>query len=239
MATRFYFPSLVIWPAPAYPTPDAGWEVASGMGVGTTQCPTHLMMSSVPSPSAAYATLTGARTGTGAVAGPADVVCRCYLSAPLVGNQTITGTVKGQIPGTENNAAADATTQISIRVVSGDGATVRGTSLALHTNALSSELTATGTNRKNPLAALSPVTLGSVSALDGDRILVEIGVRKNEAGTTSRNYSAVVGTDNATDFPEDETTTTANNSWLEFSQTLTLADMPPRVGSLGLMGVGY
>lgn len=238
MATRFYFPSLTIWTPPFSPAADAAWDDATLASENTV--PRVMIMTSVPSPAAAYPTVTAARTATGtAPVGPANILVRAFLSVPLVGNQTITGTVKGQFGMLENNASANAMPQMGIRVITPSN-TVRGTLLALHSNALSSELpTGAPANRKNPLAALSPASLSSVSAQDGDRILIEVGVRKEEVATTSRTYTYILGTDDASDAAENETDTTEANSWVEFSQTLTLQDMPPRLGSLSLTGMGF
>jgi hypothetical protein len=145
------------------------------------------------------------------------------ISMPLAA-QTITGTVKGYALFSESDAAQDCRVQCEIRIISQAG-TVRGTLLAADTGALSSEFVATPTNRRIPLLAATN-TLTSVSAQEGDYLVVEIGHRTHVASGTS--YTATVRwQDNpgSTDLPEDETDTDATKApWLEFSQTLILND---------------
>jgi len=147
-----------------------------------------------------------------------------YVSDPIDG-QTISGTVKAQIICRESNAATDATMAITIKVVSNDGGTLRGTLLAIAASDLINtsppEWTTTATNRRFLDASeVTPVTLTPVVAQDGDRIVVEIGMR--EVTTTSSRYGRFwLGDDGASDLPEDDTTTdTTMNPWIEFSQTI-------------------
>lgn len=239
MSTRFYLPSHQVWPYPAKPAFDAAWDdiiTDAEIPLGVT-----CLMSPRASPNAAYNTRDAGASNTGVVvAGPADILLRQYVSPPLNGAQTIDGTVKGQHRCFSSNAAADAQSQMLILVVSEDCATVRGTALAAHTEALSSEWPqAAGiANRKNPLASLSPVTLSSVSASDRDRIVIQIGARKHEAGTTSRNYTINFGTASANDLAEDETDTDADRPWIEFSASWSFHEEGPRVSSLAMMGCG-
>jgi len=231
VATRLYIPSFPIWANPytAAPFWHASWE----------QVPSNMRRSQITSTSApqGYGTVGGPFTESNATSGAVDVACVQLISQPLDGDQTITGTITGQVRASESNAAANAMTQLVAYVIAPDG-TTRGVLYAGHTNALSSELATSLTNRTLPLAALSPASLSSVTALSGDRIVVEIGARKTEASTTSRNLSIGVGTDSASDLPADETTTTADNGWVEFSQNLVFWADAPRIGSLGLLGVG-
>jgi hypothetical protein len=145
------------------------------------------------------------------------------ISMPLAA-QTITGTVKGYALFSESDAAQDCRVQCEIRIISQAG-TVRGTLLAANTDALSSEFVATPTNRRIPLLAATN-TLTSVSAQEGDYLVVEIGHRTHVASGTS--YTATVRWQDdpgSTDLPEDETDTDATKApWLEFSQTLILND---------------
>jgi len=213
MATRFYFIDGVTGTPPTLlvPTFDAAW--------GDTEDAVRRWLSDIDEPfSDAFETLTGDEA---VATSPLDVLVAQFISGPLEGAQTITGTVKGQIRASEANIDADYRAQVVIRVVSRDGTSVTGTLLAADTSALSSEFATALTNRKFPLAASSPVTLSSVSAVDGDRIVIEVGFRSHNAHTTSRLGSLRIGRASATDLAEDETTTTDNNPWLEFSQILT------------------
>ncbi len=155
---------------------------------------------------------------------PIDVLGVQLISARLAA-QTISGTVKGQIRTSEENADADYRAQVVIRVVSEDGSSVIGTLLAADGSALSSEFAVTTlTNRKFPLAAVSPATLSSLAVSEGDRIVVEIGNRSHNSHTTNRQALFNLGSAPTTDLAEDETTTTANRPWIEFSDDITFAN---------------
>jgi hypothetical protein len=127
----------------------------------------------------------------------------------------------------ESATAADLRAQTVIRVVSNDGTTVRGTLIASNGGALSNEFAASLTNRYFPLGGSTAP--GSVNALDGDRIVIEVGYRKHENATSLRSgtlsFGAVSGgTDNA----DDETGTAANVPWIEFADTLSFKSVSTR-----------
>jgi hypothetical protein len=149
---------------------------------------------------------------------PYDVLLRQYYSEPLAA-QTISGTVGGQIRAYESNAAADFCIAVTARVVSADGATSRGTLFSYFPGSLASEFAgpSTLTNRYAPPAGTA---LSSVDALDGDRIVIEIGFRSFNTSTTAYTGYMSFGDAAASDLAVDETTTTANNPWIEFSGTI-------------------
>jgi len=112
---------------------------------------------------------------------PEYIAVAQYVSEPLTA-QTISGTVKGQLRCMESAAAFNGTIAVLIKVVSFDGKTVRGTLLSLSASDATTtppEFAASLTNRKlmdvneNPLLSLT-----SVDAQDGDRIVVELGIRE-------------------------------------------------------------
>ena len=235
MATRLYLATFRLFPNPEI-APDAAWDDL------TISEPLMLALHGDISIVAQEHGGTDPKgfTNTGVtVAGPANALVRALRSPPLDVDQTIAGTVTGQIRASQSHVNANAMVQMGIRVVAPDGS-IRGTLLALHTEALSSEVTvgATQTNRTLPLAALSPATLTSVDALAGDRIIVELGLRKTEAGTTSRNYNMSFGTTNITDLPVNETDTAGFSPWIQFSQDLTFGNPGPRLSSLMMAGMG-
>jgi hypothetical protein len=84
------------------------------------------------------------------------------------------------------------------------------------------ELTTVGRNQMFPAPGVNPATLSSVSALDGDRILLDLGHRAD--ATTNNNVSIVGGTlasfGGANDLTAGGIETTQLNPWVEFSQTL-------------------
>lgn len=203
MATRFYLANTTVdAPVSGFTIPGSGW--ASAMTNAVLKKATTTKASST----------TGSLTaGGGAATGNRQQAA--HLSAPLFA-QTITGTVKGQIRCQEVSAGDDRFPQIRVLVVSGDGSVVRGTLLDFDNSALSHEWATSLTSRQFPRGGA--VAVSSVAALAGDRIAIETGVGRSVI--SGNNITMIYQDDNATDLPEDETTTAANNSWLEFSQTL-------------------
>lgn len=223
MATRFYFPSS--GGAPVSPDFDAAWEDTTRASRRTTS-------------TSKTGTLTVAKQFGQGAAGAVDVLAVQFISDPLASGLTISGTVKGQIVCAEYSTDLNARAQLVIRVVSGDGSTVRGTLAAAQTEALSSEwgLDNAPKNRKFPLAAISPVTVTNVDAQEGDRIVIEVGAKvddgfADEMEMTFRDFGE-------TDLPEDETSSTlAGNPWIELSATLTFASSE-EVLSRSVLGLG-
>gem|GEM_PF-1203328 len=155
-------------------------------------------------------------------AGPAnDTLIRQFVSDPLSA-QTISGTVKGQLRCRESDAAADFCRALIIKVVSGDGGTVRGTLLSHFPESLTSEFDAGSTpvNRNFPPS----LTLSSVEAQAGDRLVIEIGFRAFNTETTTYTGYIHLNDSTGTDLPEDESTTDNLCGWLEFSADLNFLD---------------
>lgn len=148
--------------------------------------------------------------------------CGRFVSPPLKA-QTISGTVKGQFLCSETASGDNYTLAVAIKVVQPDGSD-RGVLLAVSasddTSATPPEMVvSTATNRKvldsGESASLS---LSSVAASAGDYLVFEVGARQ---GSTSSNNILVNGRgDQSTDLPEDDTTTSVFNSWLEFSSDI-------------------
>ncbi len=159
------------------------------------------------------------------------LVCR-FVSAALAA-QTILGTIKGQVLSQEDNARADYRAQLLVRVVSNDGAIVRGILLAHDTDVLRSEFATTLVNRKYPVAwSLAGAMVNTLSTVDGDRLVFEIGARRHNTGTSSFTATLQFG-DNGTDLPEDETAT-VGDPWIELSHDVVFAGAtPPPVGFIG------
>lgn len=154
----------------------------------------------------------------GTATSPYDVLLRQFISDPLAA-QTISGTVKGQIKCRESSDANDMSRALCIRVCSNDGTTIRGTLLNDFPESLTSEFKYGGTENRNfpPSTALS-----SVSASDGDRLLIELGYRSFNVLSGALRYGYLTtGDDAASDLPEDETATDDYSPWIEFSATLT------------------
>lgn len=198
---RLYFPSSAGSPGIS-PTPDAGWERTADM----------VRRVAVDTPSgSAMATASSASAST-----TGDILLAQYLYGPIATGFTLGGTVKGQIRASESGASADARAQIGIRVIAGDGSTVRGTALALDNGALSSEFGAGLQNRRFPRGGA--VALTTVAGSAGDYLVIELGARKHQSNFTT--VSLVFGDNAGSDLAENETTFTANNPWIELSDGL-------------------
>lgn len=153
-----------------------------------------------------------------------------FISQPI-GAQTITGTGKGQVLMRESATGLNAHPQIVIRVVSNDGTTVRGTLYAgdSGTGTLA-EMTTTTRNWQIPRAAVLPITLSSVTAQAGDRILMETGFRADSTSTSSfgvHRFGSLAAAGGANDLVEAGTATTDLNNWFEFSANLTFGGATP------------
>lgn len=192
MATRYYFPSTgAAAVSPAY---DAAWNQTGQ--ADRLRCVTTRISSAMTDK-----TLTDPGTTV--------VLWRQYVSDPI-GAQTITGTVKAQARAMKTGT--DQPSYLGIRVVSNDGAVVRGTLLAVadHVGTL---LGGTLTNK----TFVDGDTVTSVVAHNNDRLVFEIG---NYQTVSTADPTGNFGDDSGTDLPEDETTTAAYNPWVELSQTI-------------------
>lgn len=209
MATRFYLPTTGA--AAVNPAYDASWEDTSQAG------------SRIKMVTAKIASAFGSITATkNSATNPYDILARQYVSDPIVA-QTITGTLTGQLRCSENFGSADAIAQIVVWVVSNDGTTVRGTLMATTPTAGSAptnEFVTSLTNRPFPNTTYGSATLSSVAAQDGDRLVVEVGSQHNNTTNGTRNTAIDFGDNSGTDLAADSSTTTQNNPWVEFSQTI-------------------
>ncbi len=210
MATRFYLPSTgAAAVSPAFPAGFEHTSEADRLKMVTTKIVSAMASKAVTKQSAVS---------------NEDVAVRMYVSDPLSGAQTITGTAKGQILALESNAAANAVPQQALLVVTNDGSTVRGTLIDLHTGTgVGNEFSATTlTNRKYPRGwAGAGAALSSVSAQDGDRIVLVVATRLQENSNVLRTMTFRFGDAIGSDLPEDEVATAEADPWFELSQTLT------------------
>jgi hypothetical protein len=150
------------------------------------------------------------------------------ISPPLAA-QTISGTFKGYFRVRSNLASFDGRSQLVIRVVSADGATVRGTLYAgdTGTGTVTQEWPAsssTFTNRSFPRSV--PASLSSLAISAGDRLVIELGFRIHSASNDQGQLRLGI-LDPATyptDLAENETDQGDHGrGWLEFSSAITLA----------------
>jgi len=201
VATRFYFPASEL--SPVSPSYDAGW---SSSAQGKRRRLAHIKASSTVATDGNI-TLPGA-------AGEKNLD-RQYISDPIKGG-TISGTLKCQIMAKES-ATNDNVDEgwLQVCVVSGDGQTSRGILLSIGHYGITSEYS---TGARNKTLANGD-TVSSVTAQDGDRIVVEMGHSNSTAGT-SIGATFYYG-ENGTDLPESEVGTTGAG-WIEFSATIVM-----------------
>lgn len=171
-----------------------------------------------------------------------DVCLGRFISEPLAA-QTIAGAVKGYIRARESAAGANARSQMVIRVVSGDGSVVRGTLHEQDNRTINeSEWVATTTltaarNARFPTTQASAAvpSMTSVTAQDGDRIVIEVGGRAVNTVTTTFTLAMRFG-ENAADLAENETGTTEGAPWIEFDSSIQfLSAATPHSASGGMV----
>jgi hypothetical protein len=205
MATRFYIdPTMQPSITPAF---AATWDQTSAMK-------RRAMSTVAPKNGNSAVTFSDAETNA---ANLWDVGLLQLISPPLAA-QTITGTIAGQFLCAESDLLANDFTEVLVRAASNDGTSFTGTLLAQTIGSLEFVLT-TPTNQGFPVVANG--TLVSTAVNDGDVLVVEIGYQAQNTSVTSFTGSIVVQHgDLTTDLPVDTSTTTSNNSWIEFSQNL-------------------
>jgi hypothetical protein len=220
MSTRLYTADLATTAPPAYLIPfDAAWDV-------TGNAVRRLIQGVAPSLGGTSESIAPTK---GAVAGPVNVLA-VQMQLEGLAAQTITGTVKGQTRMSESNALADMYLQMIARVVDPITNTVRGTLISPLSVAVSGtpgaegyELATTLTNRKMPSGwSGAGASVSSVTAQRGDVLVIELGARVNEVAATTRTFTLALfrSFPTTTDFPEDETTTSSQNTWIEFSHDI-------------------
>ncbi len=209
--SRLYFPSTGA--AGASPAFSGSWNGTSG--ADRLACVTTRISSA----------MTSKQSFSVAGTTEAFVAWRQYISAPLTA-QTISGNVKAQVRCSTNSGNMNGTLACIIRVVSNDGSTVRGTILAMTAtdDFTTYEFTINPaiTNRKlRNVSEAASIALSSLAISDGDRLCIEWGFRQQATSSnTTRVGEGYFGDDSGTDLPEDDTTTAADNPWLEFSSAV-------------------
>lgn len=211
MATRFYFPNLgsSAGGAPEVdPSTVGAWDQTTGQ--------LNRRMRTDKQVDSGYGTMQI----TEGVNVAANIMFRSYVSDPIVG-ATIAGTIKGQFRAFEGATTADAMAQLFVHVWNPATDTNRGTLLAFNNGTFAQEMNTALRNIGYPRRTVGTSTaITSVAASTGDRIVMEIGMRVNNttaAGVGNINFGLVTANG---DLPEDETTTTAANPWIELSQTI-------------------
>lgn len=111
-----------------------------------------------------------------------DVLLLRSVSAPLAADHNFSGTLNLVMGVQESTTAADMAYYIHVFVTQGDTDNLRGTLLANYADLDTNEWGATALGK----ALSATATLSAVSALAGDRIVVEIGYRSRNTTATSR-----------------------------------------------------
>lgn len=220
MATRLYFPkSLAANVSPAF---HVDWYKTSGAIRRTLATSKVLYNDSVGGD-----LLDGSPLGITLLAQ--------YISLPLLGDQTVSGTVKMYTMCYEANAADAHSNRLGIRIFSNDGLTQRGICLAVANYSPGTEFM--DVTARNKISADGD-TLTSINALDGDKIVLEIGVNTGSGASPQGAYLFNCKSAQS-DLPENETEVDTNlNPWIEFSANLLFKNPIPALGG-AIFGQGF
>jgi len=217
MVTRFYIPTTG-----APPVTPAAWQfptLCSG-GTLTTQAVTVRINSSAV-----------IKTHSFGMAALNDSVGFFRVVSQALAAQTISGTAKGQMRTLEDSATANAVLGFAVKIVKPDGtdrAVLLGVTNSPNFTTTPPEFAVSAVTRTNrqllDSTSATPITLTSGTAQAGDFLVIEFGsVFQAGVSGTNRNLQLTTEDDSATDLPEDNTTTVANNPWIEFSANITFS----------------
>lgn len=204
MPTRFYFDSVT---TPAIsPSFDANWE-QTGQAV-RRRLQYKQTLSAVSALTDFSVTIPITTTQ--------DILVAQFISEPLGYNIRMDARNWSMVVGkcAENATTNNAHLAFSLRILSQDGGTVRGTLRSSFTTISEFPLVASAATRIIAAAAITPVTTQA-----GDRICLEVGVRAN-APTAAGTGQMRFGTSATSDFALTTALTTDLNSWSEFEQNL-------------------
>ena len=218
MATRFYLPST--GNAAVTPTPSAGWEDISGYV--SRRCVTTKIGSAMTTFSFVDADETSK-----------DCLLLQYVSDPITAQTIGTSPATITMRCKERATSCNMNMSVYIAVVSGDGTTVRG---VIHAQSR-------GTSEFSALALVDRFrtpAVTSVDALEGDRIVIEIGGGGDPGAGSDHDFDMSFGDDSSTDLTADGTDADADNPWIEFPDTITFvsAGGSTKISKMMLMGVG-
>jgi hypothetical protein len=149
-----------------------------------------------------------------------DVLLLRCVSAPLAANCNFSGTLNVMMAVQESNTDADLAYYLHAFVTQGDTDNLRGTLLANYNDLNTNEWGTTALGKTLSAAA----SLSAVSALTGDRIVIEIGYRARNTLTSSRSGTIYYG-GNGSDLVSGGAAT-SGVGYFDFSDTFTLADNP-------------
>ena len=209
MATRFYPTKTSLSPAALVAAWSSEWELTTVAGF---RIRTDKPDSDPPQ--------TVSRTGTGAIGDDTGVF---QMHSDPISAQLISGTLRGLIAAEANTPGSGALAYIVVRVASATLGTIRGTLYSGSGGSLPA-----GGGRKSVAYPSYPgtVALTDVQAEEGDRIIVEFGVRKTAGDSSAILYVEQGAASTDTDHAAVGEATSGKCGWIEFSQDLWPATSP-------------
>lgn len=212
MATRLYLSNNTGVPT-ITPTPSGDWEDTSDYS--------YLLMPAVL-PGVAFLDFDF----TDADSSNKDVLICQFMSYPLTAGQTITGSgaYKAQIAGHLLGGGAPGANMalaLGLRVIGGDGTTVRKTIFGVTRD--DNIYTLSQANRRFTVTGAA----GDYTTVDGDCLVLESGGGGTPGMLSSHSMSLRLGSNHASDLPEDDTDTADKNPWLELPDSLTFVTPAP------------
>jgi hypothetical protein len=215
MATRLYFPSSSTPPLASLAR-DANWELPTGSS--NPAIARHLSLTTKSNTALTTSQLTWPATAT-----QQWLWWQFQTDTLASGFSFLTSHTISMVIGkcAETSSGGDSHLAFSLRVVSGDGATVRGTLLLYHTTSTEFPLRASAATRIHSARAFT----SAVTAQAGDRLVLEIGLH----GVTpaAELIDMRIGDPSATaDFALTAALTTDLCPWWEVSPTLTFGAAP-------------
>lgn len=207
MATRFYLPSTG---APSISPAFGAWDITTG--ADRISAVTTRISSSFTN-----------KSSTTLSAGNINYLLRQYVSAALAA-QSISGTIKGNMRCIADSFGGGA---LVVTIAKCNSAGSGRTTILTFTFAADYDATvppafesATLTNRRleGPTADDFALDLTTTAVSAEDRLIIELGLISNVANDSFAFIN--FGDNSSTDLGENETETTANNPWVEFSNTI-------------------
>lgn len=212
MATRFYLSSTA---TPSVSPPFFGtWT-------RTTEGDRRVMSTAKDASAMADKTVWAG----GSAAADESALTRQYVSAEMAAGvafntaDTFKLQVRCKESGTDDNVGR---VLLGIKVYASDGTTLRATLLAVDFYGPTINEWATSlTNRQGWHPSFS-LDVG-YTTVAGDILVIEVGAKAGIGGVGGATVTGTMsfGADHASDLPENETTTTANNPWFEISRDIT------------------
>lgn len=211
MVTRLYFLSdQTPTNSPAF---DAGWD-------RTTEAVRRKM--DTPRISSSMTSFTIWSNGAG-VSNESALCCQFASRYLIAGQQLSTShTVKVQIRCREQSTNDNISDYMALKVY--NGTTLKATLIAIGQRGSGSEFTAAGTNILNHTFANGDALGINYTMVAGDYLVLEVGGKNGVLADSNHLGTLSLGSNNASDLPEDEAELTAMNPWFEISANLVFTD---------------